>query len=91
MVLTAFANFDSVREHCQRRKKHLQLSLFLLAFGISNLVYCSQNGLDRLYQAGIGMEFTSMYAVYDYYYGSGCYSNALPSYFNDNPLDHPDC
>ena len=91
MVLTAFANFDSSREYYQRRKNHLQLNLFLPAFGISNFVYCSQNGLGRPYQAGIGMEFTSMYAAYDCYYGSGCYSNALPSYFNDNPLDHPDC
>ena len=91
MVLTAFTNFDSDREHCLRRRRHPQLSLFLLAFGISNLVYCFQNGLDRPYQADIGKEFTSMYAAYDCYCVNGCYLNALPSYFDDNLIDHPDC
>ena len=91
MVLTAFTNFDSNREHFLRRKTHPQWSQFLHAFGISNLAYCFQNGLGQQYQADTGMEFTSMYAAYDCYYGSGCYSNALPNYFDDNLLDHPDC
>ena len=92
MVLTAFTNSDSSREHCLRlrRKMHPQLIQFLHAFGIGNLVYCFQSGLGRPYQADIGMEFASMYAAYGCYCGSGCYSNVLPSYFNDNPLDYPD-
>ena len=91
MVLTAFTNFDSSREHCLRRKKHPRLNQFLHAFGISNLAYCFQNGLGQQYQADTGMDFTSMYAAYDCYYGNGCYSNAPPNYFDDSLLDHPDC